>query len=84
MMTWPAPAQAARSDHPSTTLRQACGAKTDSIDVEVPIEDLKPNDVIVVSAGEQIPADGRILQGRGLVDERMIRGLARHFPQTAR
>ena len=49
--------------------------KADSIDVEVPIEDLKPNDVIVVSAGEQIPADGRILEGRGLVDERMITGL---------
>ena len=31
--------------------------------------------MIVVSAGEQIPADGRILRGRGLVDERMIRGL---------
>ena len=49
--------------------------KAGSIDIEVPIEDLKPNDVIVVSAGEQIPVDGRILQGRGLVDERMIRGL---------
>jgi cation transport ATPase len=49
--------------------------KTDSIEVEVSTEDLKPNDVIVVSAGEQIPADGRILQGRGLVDERMIKGL---------
>ena len=48
---------------------------TDGIDLEVPIEDLKTNDVIVVSAGEQIPADGRILQGLGLVDERMIRGI---------
>ncbi len=48
---------------------------TDGIHLEVPIEDLKTNDVIVVSAGEQIPADGRILQGRGLVDERMIRGI---------
>ena len=46
-----------------------------SIDVEVPIEDLNPNDVIMVSAGEQIPADGRIVHGRGLVDERMIRGV---------
>jgi cation transport ATPase len=50
-------------------------SRTDGIDLEVPIEDLKTNDVIVVSAGEQIPADGRILQGRGLVDERMIRGV---------
>jgi cation transport ATPase len=49
--------------------------KADSIEVEVPIEDLEPNDVIMVTAGDQIPADGRILQGRGLVDERMIRGL---------
>jgi cation transport ATPase len=49
--------------------------KADSIDIEVPIEDIKPDDVVVVSAGEQIPVDGRILQGRGLVDERMIRGL---------
>ena len=47
----------------------------DGINVEVPIEDLKPNDVIVVLAGEQIPIDGRILEGRGLVDERMIRGI---------
>jgi len=46
----------------------------DGVEVEVPIEDLKPTDVILVSAGEQIPADGRILQGRGLVDERMVRG----------
>jgi cation transport ATPase len=45
------------------------------VDLEVPIEDLKTNDVIVVSAGEQIPADGRIIQGRALVDERMIRGV---------
>jgi cation transport ATPase len=47
----------------------------DGVSVEVPIDDLKPNDVIVVSAGELIPADGRVLEGRGLVDERMVLGL---------
>ena len=50
-------------------------SKADTVNVEVLIEDLKPNDVIMVSAGEQVPVDGRILEGRGLVDERMIRGL---------
>ena len=45
------------------------------VEIEIPIEDLKPGDVILVSAGEQIPVDGRILQGRGLVDERMVRGV---------
>ena len=76
MMTWPAHSAGcwARSSISRTYVRLAT-PRTDGIDVEVPIEDLKPNDVIVVSAGEQIPADGRILQGRGLVDERMIRGL---------
>ena len=43
-------------------------------DVEVPIEDLKPNDVILISAGEQIPVDGRVKKGHGLVDERLVRG----------
>ena len=58
--------------------------RSDSIELEIPIEDLKTNDVIVVSAGEQIPADGRIVQGQGLVDERMITRCSRHFAQTAR
>ena len=43
--------------------------------VEVPIDDLMPGDVIVISAGEQVPADGRVLEGQGLVDERLIRGV---------
>jgi cation transport ATPase len=49
--------------------------KPNGVEVEVPIKDLQPNDVILVSAGEQIPVDGRILQGRGLIDERMVRGI---------
>ena len=47
---------------------------TNGIHVEIPIEELKASDVIVVASGEQIPVDGRILRGRGLVDERTIRG----------
>ena len=31
--------------------------------------------MILVSAGELIPADGRVLEGRGLADERMVRGV---------
>ena len=68
-------AQAAGPDHPAAALRPAGNAEPDGVDVEVPIDDLKPNDVILVSAGEQIPADGRVLEGRGLVDERMVRGV---------
>ena len=49
--------------------------RTESVNVEVAIDDLQPTDVILVSAGEMIPADGRVLAGRGLVDERMVLGL---------
>jgi cation transport ATPase len=47
----------------------------DSVNVGVLVDDLKEHDVILVSAGELIPADGRVLHGRGLVDERMVLGL---------
>ena len=43
--------------------------------VEMPIDDLKPGDMIQISAGEQVPVDGRVLKGQGLVDERLIRGV---------
>jgi len=47
---------------------------SNDVTVEIPIEDLKPKDVILISAGEQIPVDGRVLRGHGLIDERIVRG----------
>ena len=44
-------------------VRLAAPESTDA-NVEIPIEDLKPSDVILISAGEQIPVDGRVLEGR--------------------
>jgi cation transport ATPase len=58
---------------------------TDS-NVEILIDDLVRSDVILISAGEQIPVDGRVVRGRGLVDERLIRGvhgLNRKGPEDA-
>jgi cation transport ATPase len=49
--------------------------KTTDSTTEMPMDDLMPGDMIVISAGEQIPVDGRVLKGRGLVDERLIRGV---------
>ena len=42
--------------------------------VDVPIKDLKANDVILITSRAHIPVDGRVLKGEGLVDERLIRG----------
>jgi P-type Cu+ transporter len=42
--------------------------------VEVPIEDVRIGDVIVVRPGEKIPVDGSVLKGLSSVDESMLTG----------
>jgi cation transport ATPase len=44
------------------------------VHVEVPVQRLAPGDLILVSAGEKLAVDGRIVQGRGLLDERVVLG----------
>jgi Cu2+-exporting ATPase len=46
----------------------------DDIEVEIPFEDVKIGDTVVVSAGGMIPVDGIIIQGLGSVDQRMLTG----------
>ena len=41
---------------------------------EVPIEEVRAGDVLVVRPGEKVPVDGLILEGRSSVDESMITG----------
>ncbi|MGL4366748.1 MAG: heavy metal translocating P-type ATPase [Brevinemataceae bacterium] len=56
------------------------GAKTafkvidDSEIVEVPISELHIGDIIQIKAGEKIPADGTIIQGRTSIDESFLTG----------
>uniref|UniRef100_UPI0033409EDD HAD-IC family P-type ATPase n=1 Tax=Castellaniella defragrans TaxID=75697 RepID=UPI0033409EDD len=43
--------------------------------VVVPVEDLVPGDVLLLEAGDRVPADARLLRGRGLrVDESVLTG----------
>jgi Cu+-exporting ATPase len=41
---------------------------------EIPVEDVKVNDVVVVRPGEKIPVDGKVTDGLTAVDESMITG----------
>ncbi len=41
---------------------------------EVPVQALRPGDVVEVRAGESIPVDGTILQGRSAVDNALLTG----------
>jgi cation transport ATPase len=58
-----------------TNYVRLAGLETTGSTMEIPIDDLSPGDVILISAGEQIPVDGRVFNGQGLVDERLIRGV---------
>lgn len=42
--------------------------------VDVPIESVVPGDIVVVKPGETIPVDGRVIDGRAMVDESMLTG----------
>ncbi len=55
------------------------GAKTatvlkDGKEIQIPIDDVKVNDVIVVKPGQKVPVDGIIVEGHSSVDESMITG----------
>lgn len=41
---------------------------------EIPVEDLKGGDIILVKPGEKIPADGKIIEGESHVNESMLTG----------
>jgi Cu+-exporting ATPase len=46
----------------------------DGVEVELPIDQLCPGDIIIVRPGEQIPADGEVLAGQATVDQAAITG----------
>ncbi|MBO9502172.1 heavy metal translocating P-type ATPase [Brevundimonas sp. A19_0] len=46
----------------------------DGSEVELPIDQVTPGDVIVVRPGERVPVDGSVLSGGSYVDESMLTG----------
>jgi Cu2+-exporting ATPase len=43
---------------------------------EIPIENIKHNDIIMVRSGEKVAVDGEIVRGEGIIDESMLSGEA--------
>jgi Cu+-exporting ATPase len=48
--------------------------RRNGVDVEVPVEHVRPGDLVLVRPGERIAVDGEITEGRSHVDESLITG----------
>lgn len=48
----------------------------DGSDYEVPLEEVRPGDLLRVRPGAHVPVDGVITQGHGVIDESMVTGEA--------
>jgi len=48
--------------------------KADGMEVDVPIEDVQPGDVLRIRPGEKVPVDGVVTGGESNVDESMVTG----------
>lgn len=56
------------------TLGKTAMVERDGVDVEVPLTDVQPGDIVVVYPGDQIPVDGTVIKGVGLVDQQKLTG----------
>lgn len=48
--------------------------RRDGVDIEMPIDDVAPGDIVIVRAGERIAVDGEVVEGTSHVDESLITG----------
>jgi Cu+-exporting ATPase len=46
----------------------------DGVEAELPAEEVRAGDVVLVRPGDRIPVDGRVLEGRSAVDESLLTG----------
>ncbi len=66
----PATARVRRNDHSNDQSND----KPNSIDIDIPIEQVKIGDLVVVQPGERVSVDGVITEGNSQIDEALISG----------
>jgi Cu2+-exporting ATPase len=46
----------------------------DGVEIETPLEKLRPGDVVVVNTGEVVPVDGEVVEGTAMIDQHALTG----------
>ena len=46
----------------------------DRVEIEVPVDDVRVGDIVIVKPGEKIAVDGVVIEGRSTIDESMLTG----------
>jgi heavy metal translocating P-type ATPase len=49
---------------------------TETVETQIPFEELKVNDTVIIQSGEMIPADGIVIDGMASVDQHILTGEA--------
>ena len=52
-------------------------------EIEIPVEDVRVGDLVIIKPGEKIPVDGVVVEGSSTVDESMISGESMPVEKTA-
>ena len=55
---------------PKTAIRR----NAEGVEEEIPVEQVRPGDILIVRAGASVPVDGTVTEGAGTVDESVITG----------
>jgi Cd2+/Zn2+-exporting ATPase/Cu+-exporting ATPase len=53
---------------------QLARLERDGVEVQIPVDQVRPGDVVIVRPGEQIPVDGEVVGGHATVDQASITG----------
>src|SRR5690625_7186324 len=64
---------------PDMAVRQARDGSTR----EVPVDELRQGDVVLIRPGAGVPADGKVLEGKSALNESMITGESRPVGKSA-
>ena len=59
---------------PGAGPRHQSGIDDEGVEIDIPIRDVRVDDIVVVRPGERIPVDGLVIDGLSAVDESMLTG----------